>query len=116
MARKEKMPEKIPWGSMLRCWRHPLRCCLKPFSPKSMKSLSMCRWLLSGFAVTNSSLSELRVFFATMRESVAKKYPNSQLKAVGSFYFLRFVCPFVSAGLHNNNGTGFFALCVWLSC
>lgn len=36
---------------------------------------------------------QMRQFFASVRAMVSKKYPDSQVKAVGSFLFLRFLCP-----------------------
>ena len=35
----------------------------------------------------------MRHFFANLRSMVAKKFPDSQVKAVGAFLFLRFLCP-----------------------
>jgi hypothetical protein len=35
----------------------------------------------------------MRQFFANLRSMVAKKFPDSQVKAVGAFLFLRFLCP-----------------------
>lgn len=35
----------------------------------------------------------MRTLFRITSEEVEKKFPNSRIKAIGGFYFLRFLCP-----------------------
>lgn len=39
----------------------------------------------------------MRRFFNLLRQLIRQCFPNSELKAIGSFLFLRFICPAIIA-------------------